>query len=136
VTELEKPGTGAEATRERKHGWPWVIVGVVLALGKVEGLHVVEHHRTPSIVVLAILLVVSLMRVRISAVAITTGVLVALVLAPPFLVGAGIALGLFVTLMTLFYAVSTVLHMRQKRPSGRRSARPPSPRRSRAARIP
>ena len=135
MTELEKPGTGAEATRERKRGWPWVIVGVILAAGKLEGLHVVEHHRTASIVLVAIVLVGSVVRTNVAGVAITAGILLALFLAPSFLVGAGIGLGLFVMLMTLFYAISTVLHMRQNRSSAGSSARAPSSRRSRAARV-
>jgi hypothetical protein len=115
VTELEKPGSGAAATRGRKRGWPWVIVGVVLGAGKIEGLEFVEHHRIESIVVVAIGLVGCVLWTNVTGVAIGASILLALFLAPPFFVGAGIALGLFVMLMTLFYAISTVLHMRQNR---------------------
>ena len=115
MTELEKPGTGAEATRERKRNWPWVIVGVVLAAGKVEGLHVVEHHRIELIVAVTIGLAWSVLRTNVTVVAVGAGLLLALLLHPPFLVGAGIGLGLFVMLMTLFYAISAVLHAGQNR---------------------
>jgi hypothetical protein len=96
-----------------------MIVGVVVAASKLEIVGVIEHHRVGSIVVVAIGLVVSVLRPNVRGVALAAGVLLALVLAPPFLIGAGIALGLFVTLMTLFHAISTVLHIRQNRSSTR-----------------
>lgn len=117
MTELEKPGTGADASRGRKRSWPWVIVGVVLGAGKLEGLHFVTHHRIESMVAVAIGLVWFVLRPNVTVVAVGAGLLLALLLHPPFLVGAGIGLGLFVMLMTLFYAISTVLHMRQNRSS-------------------
>jgi hypothetical protein len=127
VTELERPGGDTPTRFKRQRSWPWIIVGVVLAAGKVEALGFVEHHRVVTIVALAIGLAVAALRVNPVGIAVGSSLLLAWALAPPILLGIPLALGLFVLLMTLFYAISTVLHARQDRgspgPRGRARSR-------------
>jgi hypothetical protein len=118
VTDLERTGTGADTTRPRKRGrrWPALLGGLVIALLKSEALAKVIFHRGELVAVVAVLLATSLLRVRPVGLAFGTALLVALLLGAHSL-GFGLALGFggFALLMTLFLAISTVLHARQNR---------------------
>lgn len=118
MTELEKPGTGAKPTRARgrERRWPWVIGGLVFALLKSEGLARAVLHRGILIAVVALALAASLLRVRPVGTAVATALLLALALGAHSL-GLGLTLGFggFALLIALFFAVSTVLHVRQNR---------------------
>ena len=119
MTELERPG-GATPARapKRERRWLWVVAGIFVIVGKGEAIDAVTAHRTDLIVAAAVALVVgTVVRPSPLTIAAVSGVLLATVLAPPFLVGAGIALGAFVLLMTLFYGLAIVLHARQDRPA-------------------
>jgi hypothetical protein len=118
VTELEKPGTGANTTRSRARNrrWPAVIGGLVLVALKSEGIARAALHRGGLIAVVAIALAGCLLRVRPVGTAVATALLLALVLGAHSL-GLGVALGFggFALLIALFFAISTVLHTRQRR---------------------
>jgi hypothetical protein len=120
VTELAKPGTGAKATRDRrgKRGWSAVIGGFLLAVLKSHVLLRLLLHRHALIGVVAAALAGSLLRTRPVATAVATALLAALVLGAHS-IGLGLALGFggFALLMALFFAVSTILHARQRRRS-------------------
>jgi hypothetical protein len=87
---------------------------VALALFKVDALAAVFHHRAEVIVVLGLGFVVSLLRGRPVAMAVTAAPLLALTLAPgSTLLGIAVGLGAFVLLLALFFAIGTVLRARQ-----------------------
>jgi hypothetical protein len=118
VTELEKPGTGAQAqrTRRRERRWPAVIGGLVLLALKSEAYGKVLLHRGELIGVLGVAFGVSLLRARPIGLAVSAALLLALVLGAHSLgLGLGLGFGAFALLMALFFAVSTVLHLRQRR---------------------
>lgn len=100
--------------------WPWLIVGLVLAVFKARGLAELGDHPVALIPVLAALLVVSVLRPRPVLIAVSAAALAALVVAPhPLLAGIGVGVGLFVLLMVAFMAIATILHARQRRSSSR-----------------
>jgi hypothetical protein len=118
VTELERPGTGATATRRRARGrrLPWLLGGVVLALLKSEAVVKVLFHPGSLVAVMIVVLVGSVLRTRPTGVAVSVSVLAALILGGHSLgLGLGLGFGGFALLMALFFAVSTVLHWRQRR---------------------
>lgn len=118
MTELEKPGTGATATRShgRKRRWPAVVGGLVLAGVKSEAYGKLLLHRGELIAALAVGLALSLLRVRPVALAVSVALLLGIVLGAHSLgLGLGLGFGAFALLMALFFAVSTVLHLRQRR---------------------
>jgi hypothetical protein len=100
----------------RRRGWPWAIVGVVMALGKADALRVLLHGRVALMALFGLWLVLSVLRPRPVGIAVTVAGLLAFVIAPgSVLVGIGLGLGAFVLLMALFFAVATVLQARQPR---------------------
>jgi hypothetical protein len=118
VTELEKPGAGATATRShgRKRRWPAVIGGLVLVALKSEAYGKLLFHRGELIAALAVGLALSLLRVRLVGLAISAALLLAFILSAHSLgLGLELGFGAFALLMALFFAVSTVLHLRQQR---------------------
>jgi len=121
VTELEKRGTGVGPKRAggRERRWPWLIGGLVFAAVKSEGLANLVFHRGSLIVVLTIGFAAAVLRVRPVTLAVTTALLLALVLGAHSLVR-GLALGfaVFALLTALFFTLSAVLHARQNRSSG------------------
>lgn len=122
MTELEKPGNGAKTTRsgKRDRRWPWVIGGLVLAGLKSEGLARAALHRGGLIALVAIALAACLLRVRPVGTAVATALLLGLVLGAHSLgLGLGLGFGGFALLITLFFAISAVLHARQNRGSTR-----------------
>lgn len=125
MTDLERPGTGARTTRSRTRSrrWPALLGGLVLAALKSEGLARLVFHRGSLVAVLAVGLAVAVLRVRPVTLAVTSALLLALVLGAHSLgLGLGLGFGVFALLMTLFFALSAVLHARQKRgPTHRRA---------------
>jgi hypothetical protein len=118
VTELEQPGAGAQTrrTRRRERRWPALIGGLVLIAVKSEAYGKLLFHRAELIGVLAVAVGVSLLRARPVGLAVSAAVLLALVLGAHSLgLGVGLGFGAFALLMALFFAVSTVLHLRQRR---------------------
>jgi hypothetical protein len=107
------PGQLRRAGR-RGVGWPWLIVGVVLALVKADGLAAVLHHRAEVVAILGLGLALSVLRRRPVGIAVTTAPLLAFILAPrSTALGIALGLGVFVLLLALFTAIGTVLHARQ-----------------------
>jgi hypothetical protein len=118
VTDLERHGTGAAATRSgaRKRRWPALIGGLVLAAVKSEALLRLIVHRGSLIVVVAVLLGGSLLRTRPVGTAAGSALLLALVLGAHSVgLGLSVGFGVFALLITLFFAISAVLHARQNR---------------------
>jgi hypothetical protein len=124
VTELETPGTGAETTRaragnrrnRRNRRWPALIGGLVLAAVKSEGLARLVVHRGGLIAACSVWLAVAVLKVKPIAIAVTAALLGAVVLgAHSFGLGLELGFGGFALLMALFFAISTVLHLRQRR---------------------
>ncbi len=105
---------GALRTGRRGVGWPWLIVGVGLALGKADALTALLDHRPEVIAFLGLGLALSVLRPRPIGIAATAAPLLAFTLAPAS-TALGIALGVggFVLLLALFIAIGTVLHARQ-----------------------
>ena len=109
----DAPGEVRGAGRRRR-GWPWAIVGVALALVKADAFRVILHGRVALMALFGVGLVLSVLRPRPVGIAVTAAGLLAFVLAPGSLVlGIGLALGTFVLLLALFFAVATVLQARQ-----------------------
>jgi hypothetical protein len=118
VTELEKRGTGAHTAgrRKRERRWPIVIGGVVLAAVKSEAYVKLILHRGELIAALVVAFGLSLLTARPIGLAVTTALLLALALGAHSLgFGLGLGFGGFALLMALFFAVSTMLHLRQRR---------------------
>ncbi len=118
MTELEQPGIGATTTRARTRNrrWPALIGGLVLVALKSETVGRAIVHRGGLIVVLAVVLARSLLRVSPVGIAVAVPLLLALVLGAHSLgLGLGLGFGAFALLTALFFAVSTVLHLRQRR---------------------
>jgi len=88
----------------------------VLAALKSEGLARAVIHRGGLIAFCAVGLAVGLLRFKPVTVAVTSAVLVAILLGAHSL-GFGLALGFggFALLLTVFFAISTLLHLRQRR---------------------
>ena len=120
MTDLERRDTGAKITRpsRRNRRWPAVIGGLVIAALKSEAVLKLLIHRHSLIAVTAALLLGAVLRIRPVGTAAAAALLVALVLGAHSL-GLGLALGFggFALLMTLFFAISAVLHLRQDRAS-------------------
>ena len=120
MTDLERRGTGAKTTRSdrRNRRWPALIGGLVLAALKSEAVLKLIIHRHSLIAVAAALLIGAVLRTRPVAIAAATALLAALVLGARSLdLGLGLGFGGFALLMTLFYAISAALHLRQNRDS-------------------
>jgi hypothetical protein len=118
VTELETPGTGGKTTRARGRNrrWPALIGGLVLAVVKSEGLARLVVHRGGLIAACAVWLALAVLKVKPVAIAVTAALLIALVLGVhSFGLGLELGFGGFALLMALFFAISTVLHLRQRR---------------------
>jgi len=94
--------------------WPWMIVGVGLALVKANAAADLVHHRTGLIVALAAALAVSVLRTRPVGIALSGAPLLAFALAPgSTALGIALGFGAFVLLLALFVAIGTVLQARQ-----------------------
>jgi hypothetical protein len=121
VTELEKPGTGTKAARARRGNrrWPAIIGGLVLAAIKSDAMLKLILHPRSLIVLAAVGLAGSLLRARPVGIAVTASLLAALVLGAHSL-GLGLTLGFggFALLMAVFFAISTILHLRQGHRAG------------------
>ena len=117
--------TVTEATTKppgkRQRRWPALIGGLVIALLKSETLGRALFHRGGLIVFCAVGLAVGVLKAGPVTVAATAALLVALLVGAHSL-GLGLTLGFggFALLMALFFAISTVLHIRQRQPSRRR----------------
>lgn len=112
---VARPAAPGELRRARRRGgWPWLIVGVGLALVKADGFAALLHHRVEVIALLGLALVFSVLRLRPVGIAVTAAPLLAFTLAPRS-TALGVALGLsaFVLLLALFVAIGTVLQARQ-----------------------
>ena len=106
-------------TRARGARWPWVIVAIVASAVKAVGWATLLHHRATFIVVLAVGLGSSLLRIRLVLTAALLAVLLPVALAPhPVLLGVGFGLAVFVVLMVVFFAIATALRARDARPRG------------------
>lgn len=110
-------GSGEVVARGRRTRWPWLIVVVVVGALKVEAYASLLEHRAALIAALAAALVASVIRQRPKPLLIAAlgAALFASALAPhPVLAGVALGVGAFVLLVVLFFAISTVLHARQR----------------------
>ena len=90
---------------------------LVVAGLKIEAYSPIVHHPRRLIFLLAAGLVLSPLRPKPLAIAAMAAALLALVVRPhPLVLGLGVGVGAFVVLMTLFFALATALHARQRRP--------------------
>jgi hypothetical protein len=102
-------------TRGRGARWPWAIVLIAVGALKVEAYASAAQHRGALIPVFAIGLAVALLRMKPLAVAVFTAGLLAVALAlHPIALGVGFGFGALALLIALFFAISTVLHARQR----------------------
>jgi hypothetical protein len=102
-------------TRGRGARWPWAIVLVAVAAVKAEAYASAVQHRGALISLFAIGLAASLLRTKPLGIAVfTAGLLAAALAMRPIALGVGFGLGAFVLLIALFFAISTVLHARQR----------------------
>ncbi len=103
-----------DCERGGHHRWPWLIVGVGVALVKGDALAAVVHHRIELTVLLGLGLAFSVLRTRPVAIAATAGPLLAFTLAPrSTALGIALGFGAFLLLLALFTAIGTVLRARQ-----------------------
>jgi hypothetical protein len=115
TTAVERAAVPGEVQRGRRGGrWPWLIVGIGLALVKSNAIAEVGHHPSELIAVLGVGLAVSVLRTRPVGFAVSAAPLLAFALAPrSTAVGVAVGLGAFVLLLALFVAIGTVLQARQ-----------------------
>ena len=107
--------SGEVVARRRGTRWPWLIVVVVAAALKGEAYASLLHDRAGMISVLAVGLFVAIVRTKPLAIAgFTAGILGFALALHPVLAGVGLGVGAFVVLIALFFAISTVLHARQR----------------------
>ena len=115
TTGVERAAAPGELRRAgRRGGWPWLIVGVGLALVKANALTEALHYRVAVIVLLGLGLAFSVLRPKPIGIAVTAAPLLAFTLAPRSTVsGVALGFGAFVLLLALFIALGTALHARQ-----------------------
>jgi hypothetical protein len=117
TTAVEHPAGSRGLGQARRRGARglWLVVGIALALLKANGLAAVLDHRAAAIVLLGLALVYSVFRPRPVWIALSAGPLLAFALAPPS-TAAGIELGIGTSalLLSLFFAIATVLQARQE----------------------
>jgi hypothetical protein len=111
------PGSsGGLVARGRGTRWPWLIVAIAVGAVKVEAYASLLHDRTGVIFVLAVGLLVAFLRAKPVAIAVFAAGILGFALAlHPLLAGVALGVGAFVLLIALFFAISTVLHARQRR---------------------
>jgi hypothetical protein len=108
-------GSTRTVTRGRGARWPWAIVVIAVGAVKAEAYASAVQHRGALISLFAIGLAASLLRTKPLAIAVfTAGLLAAALALHPIVLGVGFGLGTFVLLIALFFAISTVLHARQR----------------------
>ena len=113
---LARVDSSSPITRARGARWPWLVGAVAVGAFKAEGYASLTHHRAGLIVVLAIGLALSVLRPKPVAIAAFAAALLAFGLAPhPLGLGVALGFGAFAVLMVLFFAISTALHLRQRR---------------------
>ena len=109
--------SGEVVARGRGTRWPWLIVVVVFGALKVDAYASLLEHRAALIGALAATLAASVIRQRPKPLLIAAlgATLFASALAlHPVLVGVAVGFGAFAVLVALFFAISTVLHARQR----------------------
>ena len=120
---VARAGSSGEIVgRGRGTRWPWLIVVVAAGALKADAYASLFEHRAALISALAAALVASVIRQRPKPLLIAafSAALVASALAVhPNVVGVALGFGAFVVLVALFFAISTVLHARQRHASGR-----------------
>jgi hypothetical protein len=108
--------SGELVPRRRGTRWPWLIVLIAVGAVKVQAYASLLHHRGGMIAALAIGLALSMLRSKLVAIAgFAAGILAFALALHPSLIGVGFGVGAFVLLVTVFFAISTVLHARQRR---------------------
>jgi hypothetical protein len=122
VTNPDQRRPARSKTRSRL----WVVLGIALALAKVEVYRAVfvgvAHHPREFIVILPVAAAVSLLAARPVAMSLMLAPLVPLLLAPgSALLAIGIGVGAFLALVAACVSVGTLLGLRDARASGRRS---------------
>lgn len=99
---------------QRRSRWLWLIVGVLVVVGKSEGLAELIHHRVSLIALLALGVAFSVLRPRPALLAATAAPLLAVTVGRHSLaLGLALGVGGYVVLLALFYAIGTVLMARQ-----------------------
>jgi hypothetical protein len=112
--------------RSRARSGLWVVLGLVLALTKVEAYRAVFHgvaqHPSEFVVILPLAAAVSLLAARPLAMSLMLAPLVPLLIAPgSAVIGIGIGLGAFLVLVAACVSVGTLLGLRDARASRRRA---------------
>jgi uncharacterized membrane protein (DUF485 family) len=110
--------SGELVARGRGTRWPWLIVAIAAGALKADAYASLVHHRGQLIAALGAALLASLIRQRPKLLLIAGfgAALIASAVAPhPVLAGVALGVGAFVLLVALFFAISTVLHARQRR---------------------
>jgi hypothetical protein len=115
---VARAGSSGEIVgRGRGTRWPWLIVVVAAGALKADAYASLLEHRAALISALAAALVASVLRQRPKPLLIAglSAALVASALAVhPVLAGVALGFGTFALLVALFFAISTVLHARQR----------------------
>lgn len=107
---------GELVARGRGTRWPWLIVAIAVGAVKVEAAAALLHDRGTLFTVLALGLLLSVLRPKPVAIAAFGAALLGFALAlHPVAAGVGLGFGTFALLIALFFAISTVLHARQRR---------------------
>jgi hypothetical protein len=118
---VARAGSSGEIVgRGRGTRWPWLIVVVGVGAVKIEAYASLLHHRGALIGALAAGLLAAILRTKPLAIAACTAGILGFALAlHPALAGVALGVGAFVVLLALFFAISTVLHARQRHASRR-----------------
>jgi hypothetical protein len=115
--------SGEVLARGRGTRWPWLIVVVAAGALKADAYASLIHHRASLIAAVAAALVASVIRQRpkpLLIAALTATLLATSVALHPVVAGVAFGFGAFALLVALFFAISTVLHARQRHARSRR----------------
>jgi hypothetical protein len=112
------PGSGEVVARGRGTRWAWLIVVAAAGALKADAYASLLHHRASLIGALAVALVVSVVRLRprpLLIAALLAAVVATSVALHPAVAGVALGFGAFALLVAACFAISTVLHVSQRR---------------------
>ncbi len=113
VARPESPGQ--VVARGRGTRWPWLIVLIGAGAVKADAYASLVHHHGQLIAALGVGLFAAVLRTKpIAIAAFAAGILGFALALHPVLAGVALGVGAFVVLVALFFAISTVLHARQR----------------------